>query len=222
MSTRETDNYAPRRSRIADRKVSPPVSTGKDFVLNKAVKTEIVNYARDVSNGINNLRSTARKTFSDMERFNHSVHLEGWDYALSTLKRDFSKFANQYNDSTDFLQDQKHSASLRTFSNEITDHLNYNRDRLTTLGFSFTEESRLHYDRSVVEGMSHRQINAVIGETMSIFNNLQRHADYALKEPLVDHMNFRGLGYHYNYKLGAMQADGFSLLEVGLLIDEVV
>jgi hypothetical protein len=35
-------------------------------------------------------------------------------------------------------------------------------------------------------------------------------------------MNFKGLGYHYNYKLGVMKADGFNLLEVGLLVDEVV
>jgi hypothetical protein len=222
MATRETDNYAPRRSRIADKKTSPPSSGGQDFVLNKARKNEIINYARDVSSGINNLRSTARKAHRDMENFNHMVYLEGWDNAVSSLTRDFSKFSKQYNDSTDFLQSQSHSANLRSFSEDITGHLQYNRERLHTLGFSFTQEGRMGYDRSVVEGMSHNRINIVIGENKYIFSDLQTQAQHALTEPLMEHMNFKGLGYHYNYKLGAMKADGFGLLEAGLLIDEVV
>jgi hypothetical protein len=221
FSTRETDTVAPRRNRIADRKQSPPTSS-KDFILNKALKDEIVNYAKDVSGGINNLRSTARKVFSDMENFNHLVYLEGWDYAVSSLKKDVSRFTDQYNKSTEFLQQQERSAGLRTLSNEITDHLLYNRERLHTLGLSFSGEGRLSYDRSVVEGMSHNRVNAVIGDNIRIFNEIQRHAENALQEPLVEHMNFKGLGYHYNYKLGMMKADGFNLLEVGLLIDEAV
>jgi hypothetical protein len=221
FSTRETDNVSPRRNRIADRKQSPPVSS-KDFVLNKAVKDEIVNFAKDVSSGINNLRSSARRASYDMERFNHLVYKDGWDSAVSSLKKDFIKFADQYNASTDFLQQQERSSDLRTFSNEITDHLRYNRERLGSLGFSFSEEGRMSYDRSVVEGMSHNRINAVIGDNMRVFNEVQRHAEGVLKEPLVEHMNFRGLGYHYNYKLGMMKADGFNLLEVGLLINEAV
>ena len=223
MSTRESNSVAPKRGRIADKKSAPPASKGQDFVLNKAVKNEIVGYARDVSNGINNLRSSARRTQQDMERFNHLVHREGWDYALGSLTKDLSKFADQYNNSTEFLQAQNRSSELRTFSDEITDHLRYNSEQLHSLGFSFSEDSRrVNFDRSVVEGMSHSRINIVIGENMHIFNDLQRHAETALREPLIEHMNFGGLGYHYNYKLGMLKADGFNLLEVGLLVDEVV
>jgi trans-2-enoyl-CoA reductase len=157
-----------------------------------------------------------------MEKFDRTIYLEGWESAVSSLTKDLSQFSKEYNDSTDFLQSQKHSVNLRSFSNEITDHLRYNSENLRSLGFSFSEEGRLDYDRSVVEGMTHNRINIVIGENMRIFNDLQRHSERALTEPLIEHMNFRGLGYHYNYKLGAMKADGFNLLEVGLLIDEVV
>jgi hypothetical protein len=35
-------------------------------------------------------------------------------------------------------------------------------------------------------------------------------------------MRFKGLGYHYNYKMGAMETDGFGILETGMLIDKAV
>jgi hypothetical protein len=35
-------------------------------------------------------------------------------------------------------------------------------------------------------------------------------------------MRFQGLSYHYNYQRGAMETDGFGLLDMGLLVDKTV
>ena len=43
-----------------------------------------------------------------------------------------------------------------------------------------------------------------------------------LSEPLIEHMHFRGLSYHYNYQLGRMETEGFNLIESGMLVDRFV
>jgi hypothetical protein len=50
---------------------------------------------------------------------------------------------------------------------------------------------------------------------------LKQSGDF-LTDPLVDHMKFKGLGYHYNYKMGMMETDGFNTIEAGLLINKAV
>ncbi len=128
VGTREMNNYAPRRARIADKKESPEaLSGGRMYVFNKAVKDEIINYAQNVSYGVTNLRASARHTSNDMENFNRNAHREGFSEAVNLLTEDLSKFARHYNEATDFLQNQEQSANLRTFSMEVTDNINYNK-----------------------------------------------------------------------------------------------
>jgi hypothetical protein len=223
MGTRETNNYAPRRARIADKKEAPEsLSGGRMYVLNKAVKDEIINYAHNVSYGVTNLRSSARHTSYDMENFNRYAHREGFEDAVDQLTEDLSNFARHYNEATDFMQNQEQSANLRTFSMEVTDNINYNKERLSMLGFSLTEDGHMRFDRQTVEEMTPERINVAIGENIKIFGDLTRHTENILTEPLIDHMKFKALNYHYNYKMGMMEADGFSLLEAGILVDKWV
>jgi hypothetical protein len=223
VGTKETNNYAPRRARIADKKEAPEaLSGGRMYVLNKAVKEEIINYAQNVSFGVTNLRSSARHTANDMEIFNRNAHREGFGEAVDLLTEDLSKFTRHYNEATDFLQNQEQSANLRTFSMEVTDNINYNKERLNMLGLSINEDGRMRFDKQAVREMSPERINIAIGENIRIFGDLSQHTENILTEPLIDHMKFKALNYHYNYKMGMMEADGFSLLEAGILVDKWV
>ncbi len=198
---------------------SPEPLTGQKFVLNKAVKDEIIEYAQSVSHGVTNLRSSARRTVYDMENFNRKTYYEGWDEAVNLLTKDLSAFAKNYNNTTDFMQNQEQSDNLRTFSYEVTDNIRYNKDRLNMLGFSFSDEGYMRFDKQAIYEMSPERINIAIGENIKIFGDLQHHTENVLTEPLISHMKFKALNYHYNYKMGVMETDGFSLLETGMLVD---
>ncbi|MCL2603940.1 MAG: hypothetical protein FWD90_05635 [Defluviitaleaceae bacterium] len=215
------DNIGPRRSRIADKRETPETS-GPVFVLNKSLKKDMVNYARSVSHGVVDLRESTHRIAGDMHDFNRTAHQSGWDYALDVLMSDLSAFADNYNRSAGFMRAQDHSAGLRSFSYEIADNIFYNRNRLEMLGLNLSEDGRFAFDSDRVRDMSFEEVNVAIGENIEIFSGLQSFTRQLLTEPLVEHMRFRGLNYHYNYRRGQMETDGFGLLEMGLLVDRVV
>lgn len=224
MGNRDTGTYAPKRGRIADRRESYSGDTsGRVYILNKTLKNEIVEYARNVSSGATGLRSSTRQASEDMEQFNRNIHNDGFEMAQTWLADDLEEFAENYNNAAGFMSTQKHSTDLRTFSYEIADNLYYNRDRLSMLGLSLSDTGRLAFDRSYFNGLTQDEVNVAIGENIQIFADLHRQADSVLNEPLAEHMNFKNLSYHYNYKMGVMVTDdGFGMIESGLLIDRVV
>jgi hypothetical protein len=215
------DYTIPRRSRIANRRETPETS-GPVFVLNKSLKNEMVKYARSVSCGVVDLRSATNRTESLMLDFNRTAHTEGWDSALGELVKNLSSFAYNYNQSTEFMQNQEHSTSLAAFSYEIADNIFYNRNRLEMLGLHLSENGYFAFDPTRVSGLSFEEVNVAIGETIGIFSGLQSFTQQLLNEPLVEHMRFKGLNYHYNYQRGRLETDGFGLLETGLLLDRKV
>lgn len=224
VANRETSVYAPKRSRIADRREAvTPEKGGQVYILNKSLKDEIVRYAQGISYSATNLRASTRQTSADMENFNRNIHREGFEKAQTWLEDDLSEFADNYNTAAEFMQGQQHSTDLRTFSYELADNVFYNRERLDKLGLALSESGRLHFDREAYRNLSQDQVNIAIGENIEIFSDLHRQTGDLLREPLAEHMNFKGLSYHYNYKMGAMVADdGFSIIETGLLIDKAV
>jgi hypothetical protein len=214
-------DYTPRRNRIADKRETPETS-GPIYVLNKKMKNDMVNYARSVSHGVVDLRTATYRTANDMLDFNRTAHREGWDSAVNALVDDLSAFAHNYNRSAGFMQSQDHSDGLRAFSYEIADNVFYNRSRLEMLGLNLSEEGRFAFDTGRVQAMSFEEVNVAIGENIEIFSGLQSFTQQLLTEPLVAHMRFQGLSYHYNYQRGTMETDGFGLLDMGLLVDKTV
>jgi hypothetical protein len=220
-NNRGGENYAPRRGRIANKRETPETS-GPVFVLNKTLKNEMVNYARSVSHGVVDLRVATNRTANDMQDFNRTAHLEGWESAVGTLVENLDNFAMNYNRSAGFMQAQEHSTGLRAFSYEVADNVFYNRSRLEMLGLFLSEDGHFSFDSGRVQAMSYDEVNIAIGENIEIFAGLQSFTQQMLSEPLVEHMRFKGLNYHYNYQRGQMETDGFSLLEMGLLVNRVV
>jgi len=221
VTNRTVDNYAPKRSRIADRRDNPE-TTGRMFVLNKSLKDEIVRYAQAVSHGVTTLRTSTKRIANDMEQFNRTVYEESLEEAINLMADNLSDFADNFNRSAGFMQQQVHSAGLRSFSHEVVDNVYYNRQRLEMLGLTLSDAGILAFSRDYVEGMSHEEVNIAIGENIKIFSDLQSFTQQLMTEPLVEHMRFKGLRYHYNYKLGMMETEGFSLIEAGMLVDRRV
>lgn len=211
-----------KRSRIADKRESFVDAQNQSLILNKSRKNEIVQYARSVSEGVTGLKSSARQIVDDMELFNRNANRDGFDATLQELGDDLEAFAEKFNESASFMKNQTHSQQLRAFSDEVNDQLYYHRDRLALLGLSLSDEGRMAYDRTVLENAHQGKVNVAIGENLQIFNDTYQQVSDFLTAPLSEHMNFKGLNYHYNYKMGGMVSDGFGIIESGLLMDRVV
>jgi hypothetical protein len=221
VSNRGNEGYSPRRERISSGRENTE-STGRTFVLNKALRNEIVQYAQAVSFGVTDLRTATKRAAQDMESFNRSVYVDGWDNAVGNLADDLAQFAGDFNRSAGFMQNQLHSSGLRAFSSEFSENVYENRYRLEMLGLNLSEEGHMDFNRGHVTSMSHEEINAAIGENLEIFEGLRSYTQQLMTEPLVEHMRFRGLNYHYNYRMGTMEAEGYSLLEAGMLVNRLV
>jgi len=217
-SGNRSDGYTPRKERIAQ----GTETQGRVFVLNKALRNEIVNYAQSVSGGVSNLRDATKRTAVDMESFNSKVHREGWEAALENMVENLENFANGYNRSAGFMQNQPHSSGLRSYSGEVTENVQNNRSRLEMLGLTLSEDGKIAFDREFVSAMNHETINVAIGENIELFEGLRSYTQQLMTEPLIEHMRFRGLSYHYNYRMGTMETDGYSLIEAGMLVDRLV
>jgi len=215
------EGYVPRRERIAARQENTEAS-GRTFVLNKSLRNEIVRYAQAVSFGVTDLRAATKQTARDMEYFNQSVYIDGWENAVNNMAGNLNRFADYFNRSAGFMQNQLHSAGLRAFSSEVAENVYENRSRLEMLGLTLSNEGQMAFSHEHVTSMSHEEINAAIGENLEIFDGLRNYTQQLMTEPLVEHMRFRGLNYHYNYRMGTMEAEGYSLLEAGMLVDRLV
>lgn len=191
-------------------------------LLNKSLKPEVVDYARGVSGSIVGTKEAAKNLVRDMSEFNKNAYKRGSATAKSWIKYDLEEFAGSYNTSTEFLSSQKHSQSLRGFSERLTDNVNANLEQLSQLGLRMNDDGKLSVDTDAFNGLDENRLNLAIGETLNTFNDIYADSGGVLTEPLKDHMNFRGLGYYYNYKLGRMENDTFKIIESGMIIDKVV
>jgi hypothetical protein len=191
-------------------------------VLNKSIHGDVVNYARAVSHGVTELRTATKYTANSMANFNRAVYHEGWQPALENLLSGLERFASDYNSSAGFMQQQRHSTGLRAFSGEVSESVYAGRDRLAAMGLILSDEGQMAFDRVRLEGMNHAQVNDAIGQVRPVFEGLRAHTSQLMTEPLIEHMRFSGLSYHYNYRLGTMETEGYSLLEAGMLVDRLV
>jgi hypothetical protein len=218
VSNRGNDRYSPRRERIG----AQTGNRGPVFVLNKTLRHDIVSYAQAVSNGVTDLRTATKQTTQGMENFNRAVYHEGYEAALEGLQNSLARFAEGFTSSAGFMAQQRHSSGLSSFSGEIAGSVYDNRERLAPLGITLSDDGTMSFNRATLTGRNHAQVNEIIHSTRPVFEGLRAYSAQLMTEPLIEHMRFNGLNYHYNYRLGTMETEGFSLLETGMLVDRLV
>ena len=223
VGIRDRNDATVKRARIAKTTPKEKLDQGMMIVLNKSLKSEIVRYARNVSDGVTGFKSSLHMLLSDMGSFGLNAMYNGYDSATLLVEDSLMAVTKAYNSSTSFLENQTQSAQLRSFSQALRERLMQGGDRLKSLGLTFEDEGRnLHFEPEVFRSMSQIELHAAIGANMQVFHSMHQSAATVLTEPLSSHMHFKGLSYHYNYKLGRMVEDGFGIIESGMIVDRVV
>jgi hypothetical protein len=222
-----SDASAPfeKRARIAERRKAEPVEpqpTGRHYILNKSLKDEIIRYAHDVSYGVTGVRTAVYELIRDIEDFDKHAFKNGYAGALGDVIDDLETIKDAYNRGRGFMREQKHSAGLRVFSYEMDDRINHNAERLRLLGISLDEREGMRFDPAQLKRMNPEGARAAMVVNLPIFDGLNRSATEVLSQPLAQHMRFKALGYHYNYRMGRLEEDGFGIIESGLIYNKAV
>jgi hypothetical protein len=209
----------PKRGRILD--TSQEAREDSTFLLNKALRADVIRYAGNISASVNGVKESAKDVVYDMESFNTNVYRRGLPTARKWIGEDVSRFVAEYNQAVSFFENQEHSPVLREFSATLRGKIDDSLNRLVAVGISQNADD-LQYDGKALATLSQDGVNIAIGETLDFFNRVYADSGEVLKSPLMDHMNFKYLGYYYNYKYGGMVADTFKIIEAGMLVDKVV
>lgn len=223
VGKKERANVVSKRPRIAQTSHQDKIDKGMRVVLNKSRKAEIVNYAKNVSHGVTQLKSVVRTTLTNMNSFGLNAMYRGYDSAVALVEKDLTKLAEAYNAGTEFMEAQDQSEELRSFSEALRERISQGRDKLRLLGLTVDRQrARLQFDPDVLKQLSQIELHAAIGINMQVFHSMHRSATDVLNAPMASHISFKGLSYHYNYQLGRIVEDGYGIIESGMVIDRVV
>ncbi len=192
------------------------------YLMNKSRKTDIVQYAKGIYQSVTTVKDRARDVSTAMESFSQDVHKNGYEPTQAQIARTLSQFASAYNEATAFLLSQTHSSPLKNYGNTLSLNVEYNQNSLQNTGLQLTEDGTLTFDQDVLASYDQAKAKKVIGQNVSLFQNIYNTATDVLRVPLSEHMNFKNLNYYYNYKFGSLKADTFKLIETGMLVDRAV
>jgi len=209
----------PKREKIADMRHN---AQNFKVLLSKSLRPDVVDYVRGITYSVVGIKESTKYIVRDMTDFNKNLHRRGVDTAKRWIKCDLEEFVESYNTSTQCLCEQKHSQALRQFSESLKHSASINLERLALLGIYLEKDGKLIFDEEKFNGLDEWRLSVAIGETLSLFKNIYSESSEILGEPLKEHMDFRGHGYYYNYKLGRIENDTFKIIESGMIVDRAV
>ncbi|MCL1988265.1 MAG: hypothetical protein FWG64_09890 [Firmicutes bacterium] len=222
-ANKESSRDNGRKPKIAEMTPRNRLDSGFMLVLNKSLNSEIVDYARNVSQGITGFKSSVRSTLISMNNLGMNAVYDGYEDARDNVEENLSTLVDRFNESTDFLDKQNQSQDLKSYSNDLRGRAIQGQDRLKLLGISVSDDGNaMLFNPDVVKSLSQLELHAAIGTNMQTFYSLHQTTSDVLVEPLSTHMPFKGLSYHFNYQLGRMVEDGFNVIEAGMIVDRLV
>jgi len=190
-------------------------------LLNKMFKADVISYAQRVSSAMTGLRGAAGRLQQDAEQFVRRVRNDGALSAKETIVRKANVFTAAYNTARAVMGTQEYSEALQQFGEEVSSIVSAYREPLAALGFALSEKG-LTFSRKTVDSMNVVDLSWRLGEVEEAFRRVYDSAAGVLLEPLAAHMQFKGAGFYYNYRLCAVRDDTFQLFETGMLANYAV
>ena len=220
---RETSS-APKASSVSARR-SPKAAEStraESVLLNKTLKSDVVAYARNASASVTGLRGAAGRLSAAAERFGRSARENGLDETKNAFAKRAETFAEVFNTAKNFTQEQQHSEALRGYGRDAETLVSAYEQELNAIGFKKNENGALVFNRETTADMDAATIQWALGDAEPLFKELYALSNDMLTEPLASHMQFKGFGFYYNYKLGKVQDNTFQMIEAGMIADYAV
>ena len=181
-------------------------------LLNKADSDKVINYAKTLSSSIVGLKDAAKMFLFDMA----AVERNGtttFENHMQWIEEDLQNFISSYN-KLQRVAITGHSGELARFAHYIKSYTAQNSETLSHLGIITYNNNSLSY-----HGMAATATKQTALNTVDIFKTAYSAAKDFLQAPLSHHMEFKGLGYYYNYTIGNYSENTFKIIDAGTLLD---
>ncbi len=185
------------------------------FFLNKAFKTEIVNYADTISSDLNSLKKIAKDlVYNQYNNFN----AENFN---DTLKNKLNEFGKKYNQYKNFAEENsKQSPLLSTFLDNLEYRVETNMECLEKFNFSYdTETKELFFDEEAFDSLDFSIIANNYSDLQNFCSTIYDDTCEIMTVPMEEHMNFKNLNYYYNYIFSNEKHNTVKIIESGMLVD---
>jgi len=195
----------------------PPVFKEPAVLLNKAMKNKVISYANGLSRSIVGLKDAAKLFVFDGKYINKSIENYNHEAGLLWLAEDIDNFILAFNSLQKLSISTNHSLDFISFSHNMIDFVNNNKNILDNIGIMFCEHTMsLVFQKKATIDM--QELNHAI----NFFKEAYDKTNNFLNLPLSHHMQFKGLSYYYNYKIGNIEENTFGIIDSGLIVDVAV
>jgi len=222
--------YAPyilnsvKRKKIADfpRGEKFLVDGDETYILNKALRKEVVGYATELSQVVNGLRDSSRFIVRDAGGFVRNEREEGFAAAVRLLEDDLADFTDSYNKTMAFSKKNRDSRILTDFSDALNYDLSISLRALSRYFITEADGEILAFDEQAFINITRKKLQIANRHNIPFFRHVYDRTGILLLAPLSEHMNFKDLKYYYNYRTGAISKDSFAITGSGMIINEVI
>lgn len=176
-----------------------------DYFLNKASNKNNRSYITELSNSLNNVRTSCYKIEQKI----------GDELAYRELPKDLESFSDTYNDFMTFLKDnQKGGKKIDNVLDKIVECVHKNKDVLGSIGIKLTEDNFMSVDEE--NGINGNNIDYDMQEFVkTLHDNIHEF----MKAPMSDYMNPKDLSSCFTYACGYDKSGSLILIEQGILVD---
>ena len=185
-------------------------------LLNKADNSKVVNFARTLSTSIVGLKDAAKMFVHDVNLINANGTIS-FETHHEWIEEDLENFVNSYNRIQHLSSNPTRTSELSHLAHYFRNFAQSHGPVLSHLGVITYNENSLTYHGSVSTSSREAAQNAV-----DTFKTAYSITKGFLERPLAHHMEFRDLGYYYNYTIGDAGTNTFSLIQSGMLVDVLV
>ena len=199
-----------------------PPEKRETFVLNNSHKRDIIRYATGLSGTVNSLRDSSKNVLYDIFKFKREVAENGYEHAKSELLDDLRYFTDSYNRNLRFTHKDAESRQQQIFVDDLAYDVKISTTALSKYGITVAQDDSMSFDGDFFEKLSGREMSMANRQNHALFKHVYDAAGEFLTMPLSTHLNFKNLGYFYNYKLGTMEKDSFKLIQSGMIVDKIV
>ncbi len=207
------------------RRTNNHVYKDSSVYLNKSLKKDVVNYAKEIYKSVTDLKLNSKKILDDINYYKKAMEfeqpIENFESFAEGFEIDIKNYISAYNNSTSFLMTQSHSQGLNSFANKLL-HETHNYSGALNKAVIIRDERGLipKEGENISDPLWHSKNSyKILDKVEDYFASVYDDTSKALKAPMSNHMNFKNLNYYYNYKIAAIQVDTFKIINNGLLVN---
>lgn len=219
----------------------------KSLKLDTAYKKDIISYAKDLSQSVNETKTISYELINDISKLitNESDDATNKKYKTNAQNSENTKknnkqkekdkssllglnlsehfgnslnrFTEALNKTINFKESSSQSKSFDDFSENISDMIKYSPS-LNELGISFKDGS-YHINQDAINNLSVDDAKNLLVQSYEDISKIYNETKNFLSVPLSDHMAFKNFSYYYSYSAGVMQNNSFNLFGTGTLIN---